>query len=65
MIETVAAHLLEDRGESTLATLAIQHSGPGAAAVALLGGLLTRGYLRRELAGLTARAEALAAGTSR
>jgi uncharacterized membrane protein len=61
LVETVGSHLLEDRGQTTLATLAIQHNGPGAGAVALLSGPLTRRYVRRELFGLKSRTELLAA----
>lgn len=57
MIETVATHLLEDRGEITYVTLAVDHSGPGARAVGLLTDALIRGYVRRELTGLRTRAE--------
>lgn len=57
LIETSAAHLLEDLGPTTLATLSIRHSGPGAALVGLLVAPLTRRYLDREVGGLKLRAE--------
>jgi uncharacterized membrane protein len=56
-VETTAMHLLEDRGGTTLATLSIQHSGPGSAIVGLLVRPLTRRYLNWELRGLKARSE--------
>jgi len=59
-IETMASHLLEDRGHTTVATFAIQHEGVGARVVALLTGPLTRRYVQRELSGLKTRTEQLA-----
>lgn len=63
-VETVASHLLEDRDQTTLATFAVQHTGPGARAVSLLVGPLTRSYVNRELSGLKARTEGLASRSS-
>ena len=62
-VDTSGSHLLEERGQTTLATFAVQHSGPGAFVVALLTAPLTRRYVERELLGLKTRAEWLAAGT--
>ena len=58
-VETVAGHLLEDRGATTEATLSVRHSGPGAGVVGLLTGPLVRRYMDREMSGLKARAEEL------
>ena len=58
-VETVAGHLLEDRGTTTQANLSIRHSGPGSGVVGLLTGPLIRRYVEREITGLKARAEEL------
>ena len=64
LIETVGSHLLEDRDQSTVATLTIQHDGPGALVVGVLTGPLTRRYVNRELSGLKTRTEQLANGNA-
>jgi uncharacterized membrane protein len=59
LLETLGGHLLEERGEATLATLTLSQSGPGAAVVGALLNPLLRRYVDRELAGLAARSEQL------
>jgi len=65
LVTTVGSHLLEDHGPATVATLGIEHSGPGAGAVALLFGPLTRDYVNRESSGLKRRTEELANASGR
>jgi hypothetical protein len=64
-VETLGAHLLEEHGSSTAATLSIRHEGPGSALADVLFGPLTRRYMAREVAGLKERSEALVNGAFR
>jgi hypothetical protein len=56
----VGSHLLQDRGQITIATFEIQHQGSFSSMVALLIGPLARHHMDRELAGLRMRAEQVA-----